>query len=43
MQRDPRSSLNMSDHISWGAIQTALPLLAQHYAHLLHQLNPETS
>jgi hypothetical protein len=43
MQRDPRSSFNVRDHIGWGAIQTDLPLLVQHYAQLLHQLNQETS
>ena len=45
VQRDPRSSFNVSDHIDLGAnqTQTDLPLLVQHYAQLRHQLNQETS
>jgi uncharacterized protein with HEPN domain len=35
--------LSVSDRIVWGAIQTDLPLLVQHCAQLLHQLNQETS
>jgi uncharacterized protein with HEPN domain len=35
--------LNVSDRIGWGAIQTDLPLLVQHCAQALQQLNQEPS
>jgi uncharacterized protein with HEPN domain len=35
--------LNVSDRIVWGAIQTDLPLLVQHCAQELQQLNQESS
>jgi uncharacterized protein with HEPN domain len=35
--------LNVSDRIVWGAIQTDLPLLVQHCAQALQQLNHESS
>lgn len=35
--------LNVSDLIVWGAIQTDLPLLVQHCAQALQQMNQESS
>ncbi|MCP9848969.1 DUF86 domain-containing protein [Cyanobium sp. Morenito 9A2] len=35
--------LSVSDRIVWGAIQTDLPLLVQHCAQALQQLNQESS